>query len=110
MVKREEVKHEREDWTRTGLGDSQKDTGDEEAFKALDESHSDHDTTPGQHDDGEPHRRSIGIVRTQQRRRKMNEFFLLFDKRKERDRATHRHAFITLRKVASLGVSCMITC
>jgi hypothetical protein len=44
-----------------GLGGTEEDTSDEETLKVLDEAHTSHDTTPGDHDDREPHGRTPGL-------------------------------------------------
>ena len=38
-----------------GLGNSKEDTGDEEVLEVVDEAHSDHDSSPANHDDWQPH-------------------------------------------------------
>lgn len=44
-----------------GLGNTEEDTGNEETLEVLDETHTSHNATPGDHDNGKPHGRTPGL-------------------------------------------------
>ena len=48
-------KVERDTGKETSFGDTEEKTGDEESVEVLDETHSDHDNTPCNHDGRNPH-------------------------------------------------------
>lgn len=48
-------------WEQPCFGYTEEDSSDQKTFKTLNETHSNHDDTPSDHDDGQPHRWSFTI-------------------------------------------------